>query len=618
MSIDIKKIRNFCIIAHIDHGKSTLADRLIELTGTVSNRDMKQQLLDSMDLEREKGITIKLQPVQMEYNGYYLNLIDTPGHVDFSYEVSRSLAACEGALLLVDAAQGIQAQTLANLYLALQHDLEIIPIINKIDLPAAQVEDTKAEIIELLGCTEEDILCISAKTGLGVDKIPEKVIDKIPEPTPSENKETKALIFDSIFDEYKGVIAYVRMFNGSLKPGDKVRLMATNKDAEILEVGVFKPMRVPTKELEEGTIGYAVTGFKDVGLCRVGDTLASQKVKEALPGYKKVIPMVYAGIFCGEGTEYAKLRLALEKLKLNDAALEYEPDNSPALGMGFRCGFLGLLHLEIFQERLSREFNLNIIVTAPSVVYKIFVQKGIREIKREITPENIIKTEVPEEGFIFIHNPEELPDPSQIEHVEEPIVKVDIFTPEKYLGKIMELCQDKRGIYINTEYVSGQSTSQNRIVMHYELPLSSILVDFYDTLKSISSGFASLNYEFKEYKKVDVVKMDVHVGEERVEALSTIVYRKDVYRVGRKIVLALKKAIPRSLFEIKIQAAIGGKVIASERISAMRKDVTAKLYGGDVTRKRKLLEKQKKGKKKMKAGGRVEIPAKAFLAVLQR
>lgn len=587
------KIRNFCIIAHIDHGKSTLADRFLELTKTVEKRKMKEQMLDSMDLEREKGITIKLQPVRMNWNGFELNLIDTPGHVDFTYEVSRSLAAVESAILLVDATQGIEAQTVANLYLALEQNLQIIPVINKIDLPAANVLKTKKEILGLLGGDESEIIAVSAKTGANVEKILETVIEKTPAPQGGSNGPVQALIFDSVFSEYQGAVAYVRIKNGQLKSGDKILFLGTGQETEILEVGFFTPEYKKTNSLQAGEIGYLVTGLKELSKVRVGDTVTMpNNPAKPLAGYKEVKPMVYAGIFCQEGDDYRRLRDAIDKLKLNDAALFYEPENSPALGFGFRCGFLGLLHLEIFQERLKREYGLNLIVTTPSVAYQIKHNKG---------------------QTFYIHSPSELPDAGQIEEILEPYVKLDIITPKEYLGAIMKLSSEKSGIYKNTEYLD-----ENRVILHYETPLSQIIIDFYDSLKSVSQGYASMNYELIGWRPCDVVKLDVLVTEEKVDALSSIVYREQAYQSGKKIVNALKDVLPKQMFVVKIQAAIGGKVIAAERISALKKDVIAKLYGGDVTRKRKLLEKQKKGKKKMMAAGKVTIPQEAFLAVLKR
>ncbi|MFA6194865.1 MAG: translation elongation factor 4 [Patescibacteria group bacterium] len=609
MSEEIKKIRNFAILAHIDHGKSTLADRMLELTGTVEKRKMKDQILDGMDIERERGITIKLQPVTMNYEGYQLNLIDTPGHVDFSYEVSRSLAAVETAVLLVDCTQGIQAQTLANLYLALDQNLTIIPVVNKIDLPAADVEKTKREIIDLLGCREDEIICASGKTGAGVIEILNRVVAVGLAPTEPkmENAEMdvlRALIFDSKYDVYRGVVAYIRVFNGALKKGDKIRLIATKAESEVLDCGIFKPDYISTGHLKAGEIGYVVTGFKQVGDCRVGDTVTFVKnveagaIVEPLAGYKEVRPMVFASIFPREGNDFKELREAMDKLKLNDAALSYEPERSDALGFGFRCGFLGLLHLEVFQERLRREYDLDLIVTMPSVAYKVFRSSG-------------------EE--IIIRSPQRLPDPTQIEHIEEPWVKLDIITPKTYLGNVIKLAQDKKGIYKNTEYISSDG-DDSRVLLHYDIPLAAILTDFYDKIKSVSAGYASINYEYLDYRAADVVKMDILVAEEQIEALSTIVYREDANRQGREIVDILKDNLSKQMFAIKIQAAINGKVIAAEKLSAMRKDVTAKLYGGDVTRKRKLLEKQKKGKKKMMAAGKgsVDIPPETFVKILKR
>lgn len=603
---NLDKIRNFCIIAHIDHGKSTLADRMLEITGTVDKRKMKDQILDGMDIERERGITIKLQPVTMEHRGYKLNLIDTPGHVDFSYEVSRSLAAVETAVLLVDCTQGIQAQTLANLYLAIEQDLTIIPVVNKIDLPAADISKTKREIIKLLGCREEEIFCCSGKTGAGVAEILDEVIAKgqAPRELDAEAEKPRALIFDSKYDIYRGVVAYVRVFDGRIKKGDRIRLLSMQAESEVIDCGIFKPDYSPTPVLQAGDIGYIVTGFKTVGDCRVGDTLtaglgvSNYQSVPPLSGYKEVKPMVFAGIFPREGDDFKELREAMEKLKLNDAALVYEPERSDALGFGFRCGFLGLLHLEVFQERLRREYNLDLIVTVPSVAYKVFKKNG---------EELIIRT------------PQKLPDPTFIDHVEEPWVSLDIITPKDYMGNIIKLAQEKRGIYKNTEYISAESDDA-RVILHYEMPLSAILTDFYDKIKSVSSGYASINYEYLDYRSADVVKLDILVAEELIEALATIVYRDEAFREGREIVDILKNNLSRQMFVIKIQASLQGKVIASERLSAMRKDVTAKLYGGDVTRKRKLLEKQKKGKKKMMSAGKgsVDIPPDTFVKILKR
>lgn len=598
------KIRNFCIIAHIDHGKSTLADRLLEKTATITRREMKEQLLDQMDLERERGITIKLQPVRMDYvyesEAYTLNLIDTPGHVDFTYEVSRSLAAVEGAILLVDATQGVQAQTIANLYLALEQNLTIIPVLNKIDLASARVEETKDEVQTLLGCSREDILTVSAKTGVGVEALLGAVICRIPSPTQATDSPMRALIFDSVYDEYRGVVAYVRIFDGKLRKEQQIQFKATEGLGRVVECGYFKPHFSSNDTLQAGEIGYIVTGLKAVGECRVGDTITFKGMSELepLPGYKEVKPMVFAGIFCKIGDEFKKLRDAVEKLKLNDAAFSFEPEHSPALGFGFRCGFLGMLHLEIIQERLRREYQLDIIITVPSVAYHVVLRTGKETI---------------------IHSPLELTDEGLIESIQEPWAKVDIITPEQTIGPLISLVSEKQGIYKNTEYLTTEvREGSRRVILHFELPLSAILVDFYDSVKSISSGYASMNYEFYGYKKADVVRLDIYVSNERVDELTSLVYRSKAYDVGRKIVESLKKVIERQQFEVKIQASIGSKVIASERIAPFRKDVTAKLYGGDVTRKQKLLEKQKKGKKRMKQGGHVELPTEAYLSVLRR
>jgi GTP-binding protein LepA len=602
----MSRIRNFCIIAHIDHGKSTLADRLLELTHTVEKRKMKAQLLDTMELEQERGITIKLQPVRMKYKEYELNLIDTPGHVDFTYEVSRSLAAVEGALLVVDATQGVQAQTIANLYLALEQGLEIIPVLNKIDLPASDVEKVSKEVMDLIGCKKYEILTVSAKTGQGVDGVLDAIIDRVPAPKVVKSKELKAMIFDSVFDEYKGVVAYIRVFGGQISEGDKVYLIGAESSTDVTEVGSFMPLMNKGKSLSSGQTGYVATSLKELADCKVGDTIINLESKDnraklKLPGYKEVKPMVFAGIFCKEGSDYSHLRESLSKLKLTDASLSYEPESSSALGFGFRCGFLGLLHLEIVTERLKREYDLDLIVTVPSVAYKV---KGTRK------------------GEFIIHSPQELPNTNEIESVEEPWVKADIVTPKEYLGKIMELSTDKRGRHKNTEFFSEDS-----VILHFELPLSSILVDFYDKLKSVSKGYATLNYEILGYLPAVVERLDILVAEDPIEALSTIVYKDESFRAGKRIVEGLKKILPRQMFEVKIQAVLGyqdsgknkgGKIIASARIPAMRKDVTANLYGGDITRKRKLLEKQKKGKRKMKAMGKMDIPQEAYLAVLKR
>jgi len=598
-------LRNFCIIAHIDHGKSTLADRFLEVTDTVSKRDMKNQILDSMDLERERGITIKLTPVRMKYSldgaDYILNLIDTPGHVDFNYEVSRSLAAVEGALLLVDATQGVQAQTIGNLYLAIEQNLKIIPVINKIDSPAANIEKTKAEIIHLLGCDEDEIILASGKTGEGVENILHAIIELVPPPIDNSDKEPRALIFDSSYNEFKGVVASVRVADGEIKKGDKIFLMTTETPAEVLELGYYTPKFQPATILKNGEIGYIVTGLKEVRDCRVGDTITtlnSEKTgvaKESLPGYKEVKPMVYAGIFPKEGDGYEQLRDAIDKLKLSDSALIYEPEHSQALGFGFRCGFLGMLHLDIFQERLKREFNLDVVITVPSVAYQIEKTNGTS---------------------LVIHSPQEMPEPNHINSVMEPWMTLDIITPKDFVGNVMSLISERRGRYINTEYLS--TGSDQRALLHYQIPLAALITDFYDKLKTVTSGYASMNYELIGYEKTDVIKIDILVAEEAVEALATLVWREDAYKIGKKICESLKDSLPRQQFELKIQAAIGGKIIASERLGALRKDVIAKLYGGDVTRKMKLLEKQKKGKKRMKAHSKVDIPSEAYLAVLKR
>ncbi len=594
----MQNIRNFCIIAHIDHGKSTLADRLLEFTGTIDPRKMTNQVLDRLDLERERGITIKLTPVRMKYQGYELNLIDTPGHVDFSYEVSRSLAAVEGAILLVDATQGIQAQTLANLYLAIEQDLAIIPVINKIDLPAADVDKTKAEIVKLLGCSAEEIICASGKTGVGVPAILERVIKAVPAPSGQPDQPLRALIFDSNYDEYRGVVAYVRVVDGAIKKSDKINLMAAQAESEALDIGYFDPNYHSSGQLDTGEIGYIITSFREVGECRVGDTVTlSRAVGQTVPlkGYAEVRPMVFAGIFPKEGNEFEDLREAMGRLKLNDAALAYEPEQSQALGFGFRCGFLGLLHLEIFQERLRREFNLDLIVTVPSVAYRVR-RKNSSEMET-------------------IRSPQQLPSAGDIDLIEEPWVNLDIVTPKDYLGAVMKLAQEKRGVYRNTEYLD-----ETRVVLHYEMPMSMILTDFYDKLKSATSGYGSINYEMLDYRQADVVRLDILVAEDMVESLSMIVYRDEAFRRGKEVVTTLKDTLPRQMFVIKLQAAVGGQIVAGERISAFRKDVTAKLYGGDVTRKRKLLEKQRQGKKKMMAMGRgsVDIPSETFVKLLKR
>ena len=592
-------IRNFSIIAHIDHGKSTLADRIIEMTGALSQREMESQVLDNMEIERERGITIKAQAVRMKYksddgNEYIFNLIDTPGHVDFNYEVSRSLAACEGAVLVVDSSQGIEAQTLANVYLALDNNLEIIPVINKIDLPNARPDEVKKEIEDVIGIPAEDAPCISAKTGLNVKQVLERIVTDIPAPNGNVDAPLQCLIFDSFYDNYKGAVSYVRVKNGKVTDGDEILFMATGKKFIVTEVGYFGAGRyIPTDSLEAGEVGYIVASVKNVSDVHVGDTITKTEnmAKEPLPGYKKANSMVYCGLYPLDGSEYDNLKLALEKLKLNDAALEYEPETSIALGFGFRCGFLGLLHLEIVQERLDREFNLGLITTAPSVIYKVHKTNG---------------------EVIDLYNPADLPKSAEISFMEEPIVKAEIMLPRDFVGNVMKVCQDRRGIYIDMKYLD-----QNRVILEYELPLNEIIYDFFDTLKSKTKGYASFDYEFKEYRKSNLVKLDIHINGEPVDALSFIVHKDTAYDRGKKMIEKLKTVIPRQLFEIPLQAVIGGKIIARETISAMRKDVLAKCYGGDITRKKKLLEKQKKGKKKMRQIGSVEIPQEAFLSVLK-
>ena len=592
------KIRNFSIVAHIDHGKSTLADRLLEKTGTLTQREMEEQVLDNMELERERGITIKSQAARLIYkreNGeeYILNLIDTPGHVDFTYEVSRSLAACEGAILVVDAAQGIEAQTLANCYLALDNDLEIAPVINKIDLPSARPDEIKQEIEDVIGIEAEDAPMISAKTGLNVEDVLETIVEKIPAPNGDEDAPLKALIFDSYYDSYKGVVCYVRIIDGKVKPGTKVKLMATNKVYDITEVGVFTPKLMPINGLSAGDVGYITASIKNVADARVGDTVteADRPTAEALPGYKKAVPMVYSGIYPVDGAKYDELKEALEKLQINDAALDFEPETSIALGFGFRCGFLGLLHMEIIQERIEREFNLDIITTAPSVVYKVTKTNG---------------------ETIELTNPTNLPEPTEIDYMEEPIVKASIIAPTEYVGAIMDLCQERRGVYIDMEYLET-----TRVSINYEIPLNEIVYDFFDTLKSRTRGYASFDYEFKGYTTTELVKLDILLNGDVVDALSMIVPKERAYHKGRGIAEKLKEIIPRQMFEVPIQAAIGSKVIARETVKAMRKDVLAKCFGGDISRKKKLLEKQKEGKKRMRQVGSVEVPQEAFMAVLK-
>lgn len=594
-----KYIRNFSIIAHIDHGKSTLADRLIEKTGLLSQREMESQVLDNMDLERERGITIKAQAVRMKYkakdgNEYILNLIDTPGHVDFNYEVSRSLAACEGAILVVDSSQGVEAQTLANVYLALDNNLEILPVINKVDLPNARPDEIKKEIEDIIGIPAEDAPCISAKSGLNIEEVLERIVTDFPAPTGDIEKPLKCLIFDSFYDNYKGAVSYVRVVEGTVKPGDEILFMATNKKFVITELGYLEPGKyTPAEKLEAGEVGYIVASIKTVSDLNVGDTITkvNNPAKEPLPGYKKANSMVYCGLYPLDGGDYERLKDALEKLKLNDAALEYEPETSIALGFGFRCGFLGLLHLEIVQERLEREFDLDLITTAPSVIYKVYKQDG---------------------EVLEIYNPIDLPPTQQISYIEEPIVKAEILLPKEYVGNVMEICQERRGTYLDMKYIDT-----TRVILEYELPLNEIIYDFFDTLKSKTKGYASFDYEFSTYRKSELVKLDIHIHGEPVDALSFIVHKDSAYARGKKMAEKLKTVIPRHLFEVPIQAVVGGKVIARETISAMRKDVLAKCYGGDVTRKKKLLEKQKKGKKKMRQIGNVEVPQEAFLAVLK-
>ncbi len=594
----MKNIRNFCIIAHIDHGKSTLADRIIELTGQVAKRDMEEQLLDSMDLERERGITIKLTPVSMKYNfqgeDYYFNLIDTPGHVDFNYEVSRSLAACEGALLVVDASQGVEAQTLANCYLALENDLEIIPVINKIDLPSARVDETKKEIEDAIGLDTSYAPLISAKEGLNILDVLKAIIKYIPAPKGDLDKPLKALMFDCQYDNYKGVIIFARIFDGSVSVGSKIKMFQTpNKTFEVTEVGIFAPQLFPIDSLNAGDVGYICASIKTISDTKVGDTVtdATNPCDHALKGYKHVLPMVYCGIYPADGSKYNDLRDSLEKLKLNDASLEYEPDTSVALGFGFRCGFLGLLHMEIIQERLEREFDLDLVTTAPSVSYKVFLTSG---------------------EMIEIDNPTKLPESTKIEHIEEPIVTAFVYSPPEYVGAIMDLCQDKRGIFIDMTYLDTK-----RVKITYEMPLNEIIYDFFDNLKSRTRGYASLDYEVKGYRTGKLVKLDMLLNGEMCDALSIIVHEERAYTRGRQIAEKLKDVIPRQMFEIPVQAAIGNKVIARETVKAMRKDVLAKCYGGDITRKKKLLEKQKEGKKRMRQVGSVAIPSEAFMSILK-
>ncbi|MCI5940343.1 translation elongation factor 4 [bacterium] len=597
MPFDQKHIRNFSIIAHIDHGKSTLADRILELTGTVDKRDMKEQLLDSMDLERERGITIKLNAVTVKYRSssgedFIYNLIDTPGHVDFSYEVSRSLAACEGALLVVDATQGVQAQTLANVYLAVDNDLAVLPVINKVDLPSAMPDLVKREIEDRIGIDCSDACLISAKTGLGVPDVLEKIATAIPAPSGDINAPLEALIFDSYYDSYRGVVALIRVKNGSVKVGDTIRLMQAGKTYLVTEVGIRTPKEIPTKQLDCGEVGYLTATIKDIHDVFPGETitLENRPAEKPLPGYRKINPMVYCGLYPVDSRDYQNLKDALDKLSLNDASLVYVPETSKALGFGFRCGFLGLLHMDVVQERLEREYNLNLILTAPSVIYKAVLTDG---------------------SIVEIDNPSELPDPSKIREIDEPFVSASIMAPKDYVGPIMELCQGKRGVYVDLEYFD-----ETRVIVKYDLPLSEIIYSFFDKLKSYTKGYASLDYEFKEYRKSDLAKMDILLNGDVIDALSCIVYRPEAYKRGLGLVSRLKEIIPRQQFEVPVQAAISGKVIARADIKSMRKDVLAKCYGGDISRKKKLLEKQKEGKKRMKAIGSVEVPQEAFMSVL--
>ena len=596
--MDKEHIRNFCIIAHIDHGKSTLADRLMDVTGTVPEREAKEQLLDNMDIERERGITIKLQPVRMFYKldgeEYMLNLIDTPGHVDFTYEVSRSLAACEGAVLVVDATQGVEAQTLTNVYLAIDNNLDVIPVINKVDLQGADVEGTKREIEDIIGIPAQDAPAISAKTGLNVEKVLESIIYNLPAARGEENAPLKALIFDSVYDNYKGAISFIRILDGSVKVGDKIKMFSTGKVFDVTEVGVFTPKMVPVKSLSAGEVGYLAASIKNVSDTAVGDTItfAEGGTAEPFPGYKAVKPVVFAGIFPADGSKYTELREALEKLKLNDASLFFEPDVSAALGFGFRCGFLGLLHMEIIEERLEREFNIDLVTTAPSVSYKVYKHGG---------------------EVLNVDNPSHLPSPSEIDYMEEPIVRATLFTPPEYVGPIMELCQGKRGTFLDMSYVDT-----SRAKLTYDIPLAEIVYDFFDDLKSRTRGYASMDYEIVGFKKSELVKLDIMLNGEICDALSLIVHKDDAYGRGRGIAEKLKEVIPRQMFEIPIQACVGGKVIARETVKAMRKDVLAKCYGGDITRKKKLLEKQKEGKKRMRQVGSVSLPSEAFMSILKR
>ena len=594
----MKNIRNFCIIAHIDHGKSTLADRLLQTTGTISDREMKDQALDDMDLERERGITIKSHAIQMDYhfNGeaYKLNLIDTPGHVDFSYEVSRSIAACEGALLIVDASQGIEAQTISNLYLAIENDLEIIPVLNKMDLPGAMPEEVTDQIIDLIGCSAEDVIPASGKTGLGVENILKAIIDKIPSPKGSDEAPLEAMIFDSVFNPFRGIIAYFRVFNGIIKKGQQVKFFNTGKTYDADEIGVLKMDLDPKNELASGDVGYIISGIKKANEVKVGDTITSisNPCNYAIKGFEDVKPMVFAGIYPVDTEDYEELRASMEKLQLNDASLVFEPESSAALGFGFRCGFLGMLHMEIIQERLEREFNMTVITTVPNVSYRIYMKRDLEE--------------------IIVNNPSELPDPSKVDWIEEPYIKSQVITKAEFVGAVMNLCIEKRGELTNQVYLT-----QDRVELSFLMPLSEIVFDFYDRLKSVSRGYASFDYAPTDYRKSDLIKLDILLNAEQVDALSALVHRSNAFTLGKKICLKLKELIPRQQFEIPVQAAIGAKIVARETIKALRKDVTAKCYGGDITRKRKLLEKQKAGKKRMRQVGRVEVPQEAFLAVLK-
>ncbi len=589
----MKKIRNFCIIAHIDHGKSTLADRLLEVTGTVTKRDAQEQLLDNMDLERERGITIKSHAMQMGYNGYTLNLIDTPGHVDFSYEVSRSIAACEGALLIVDAAQGIQAQTISNLYLALENDLEIIPVINKVDLPSAEPEVVADQIIDLIGCSQEEIIQASAKTGIGIEDILNAIIERVPAPIGNKNKPLQAMIFDSVYNPFRGIEAYFKILNGEIKKGDKVKFIATGKEYYADEIGALKFKQEPKKVMSTGEVGYIISGIKEAKEVKVGDTITTVEnpATEAIQGFEDVKPMVFAGIYPVDTDDYEELRNSMEKLQLNDASLTYEPESSSALGFGFRCGFLGMLHMEIIQERLEREFDMTVITTVPNVSYFAYTTKGEK---------------------LAIHNPSDLPDPSILDYVEEPYIRAQIITKSDFVGPIMTLCIEKRGELKNQVYLTT-----DRVELSFEMPLGEIVFDFYDKLKTVSRGYASFDYQPLDYKQSNLAKLDILLNGDQVDALSALIHRDHAYTFGRKICLKLRELIPRQQFDIAIQSAIGSKIISRETVKALRKDVTAKCYGGDITRKRKLLEKQKKGKKRMRQVGNVEIPQNAFMAVLK-